>query len=931
MIGYLRFLFGFFVILLLSSFNMQADEPSLSFQRVQSCPPDVTIRKILMDSDGFVWLGSDNYIYRFDGVHVVPYSLVEEDSDKVILVSDIVQTPDGKIIIATDCGLFSMDKSAEGYLHAYPMLRDKISSVKGLSLHPDGYLLIATPSALWSYSLLRGTVSRVLIDRDPLSRTNIPHAMASTPEGVAVIADDGGIYMLEKNFRVIRKREPSSDLPLPTKAVTAAGSLYLATETNGLWRIDSHGNISKIAGVEANVVTSLAVTNDSTLFAGTDGSGLFELNSKNGNVRRNISHNPASSASMQSNQIYSLMTDSKNRLWVGHYQRGVDHTETESPGVALMAINREDKAARTITVLPDKNILVGTRAGLYFLSPDGETVLKNIKKPILRSNMVIATAVVGDTIYAGTYGGGLSIFNASNGNLLHHPLPDILNAAHVFSISHQPNTNAVWIGSSKGLFRKYNGTTSHFTSENSPLPPGNVYTIFFDSSGKGWIGTEEGLAIWDPVLGKLRTDCFPENFISHAKIRQIYEGKDHTLYFVLENGKIALSNIDMSKFSRPDIFDRRNYIIKAVAEDRFGFVWLATNHGLIRWDKLSNISVFGKDNGIPANPFIHCVPAKEKSIIHFGNAGGMLSVDTDILSKLASQPNLIPSVISAEGNPCFDHFIKSENGAEFHVDFKKYSKKVTIKLTTLTYGEPDNTKYEYRINDGTWLQLPAGYTITMHNVDYGKTNIYLRPIGDDRAQTLIVLRMPARISVWVWATATAVILMPIIFVFFKRIRRRKSADNNSHNQQQGEVIFNNETAAENTEDTQSEKSKYATIRMSGKECDTIMKNIYRIIEKEKPYTNPNLKIADLAKMADISSHKLSYILSEHVNIGFYDLINQYRIAEFKRLVESGADQTLTLTAMSERAGFSSRSSFFRCFKKLEGITPGEYLKRNTGN
>ena len=110
-----------------------------------------------------------------------------------------------------------------------------------------------------------------------------------------------------------------------------------------------------------------------------------------------------------------------------------------------------------------------------------------------------------------------------------------------------------------------------------------------------------------------------------------------------------------------------------------------------------------------------------------------------------------------------------------------------------------------------------------------------------------------------------------------------------------------------------------------------MKKIEKILEKEKPYTNPDLKIADLAKMADISSHKLSYVLSQHHNVGFYDLINQYRIAEFKRIVESGADQTLTLTAMSERAGFSSRSSFFRCFKKLEGITPGEYLKRNTGN
>lgn len=930
MITYLRALFGFFVILLLTSFTVKAEDPALSFQTVQSCPPDVTIRKIMEDSGGFVWLGSDNYVYRFDGVHIVPYPLVHDDSDKVILVSDIVETREGKIIVATDSGLFSMEESPEGHMRAHPFLQDKIPAVKSLSIHPDGYLLIATPTALWSYSLLRGTLTRILIDRDPLSLTNRPYAMTDGDDGVYVISGDGGIYKIEKNFRVTRKREPVKDFPQPSGALITAGTIWIPTETDGLWKIDSAGNAAKIQGVEANVVTSLSVFNDSTLFAGTDGSGVFEINPTTGKVRRNLLHRPGSASSLQSNQIYSLMTDKEKRLWVGHYQRGADHTEIHSPGISILAINREDKAARTITILPDKKILVGTRAGMYFLSPDGKQILKNVSRPALRSNMVISTAVVGDTIYAGTYGGGMSILNASTGNIIpgYSPLPENMNASHVFSISPQPRTGAVWIGTSKGLFRLYKGKTTRFTSENSPLPAGNVYTIFFDSSGKGWIGTEEGLAIWDPALGKLRTDCFPENFISHAKVRQIYEGKNHTLYFVLENGKIALSNIDMSEFSRPEIFDSRNFIIKAVAEDRFGFVWLATNHGLIRWDRVSNISVFGKDNGLPSHPFIHCVPAKDRSVIHFGNAGGLLSIDTDILSRFVSQPRLLPAIISAENNVCIDHFSPSADGNEFLVDFKRHSKKISLKLTTLTYGEPDNSKYEYRINNGSWIPMPPGYTITLHNVDYGRTTVFLRPVGDDNAATRIILDMPGRVSPWIWGSAIAVAFAVISVIIYRRIRRKRSgSDRSPHSIEEtdGQQQENDGNPASSLP----ERSKYATIKMTDKECEEIMEKIYKLFKKEKPYTNPNLKIADLAKMAGISSHKLSYILSEHLNMGFYDLVNQYRIEEFKRLVKSGADQTLTLTAMSERAGFSSRSSFFRCFKKLEGITPGEYLKRNS--
>ena len=933
MVTYWKLLLCFFVILLPSS--TMAEESSLSFYNVTSCPPDVTIRSMMMDSQGFIWLGSDNYVYRFDGVHVVPYSLVLENSDKVVLVKDIVETSDGKIIVGADNGLYCMDKTANGPIEARPFMRDKITDVESLSLHPDGYILIATSSSLWGYSFLRGTLSRILIDRDPLSRKNIPRAMAASPTGVEIIAEDGGIYLIEKNFRVKCLRKPASDFPLPQRAVKTGEDLYIATEADGLWKIGADGDAGRVDGVEANVVTSLSRHNDSTLFVGTDGEGVYEIGLPSGKVRRQLVHHPGVVSSLRSNQIYSLFTDRENRLWVGHYQRGVDHTETMSPGISLTVVNPDDKAVRTINILPDRNILVGTRLGMYFLSPGGPNVLKKVSRPVLRSNMVISATVTGDTIYVGTYGGGLSMLSATTGNLIEgsNPLPADMNSAHIFSICKEPATGALWFGTSDGLFRSLHGQLSRFTSENSPLTKGNVYTVFFDSSGKGWIGTEDGLTIWDPALKKLRTDCFPEDFVSKAKIRQIYEGKNRTLYFVLENGKIALSNIDMSEFSRPEIFDKRNYIIKAVAEDRFGFVWLATNHGLIRWDRLSQLSVFGRDNGIPDNPFIHCLPAKENSVIMFGNAGGMLSVNTDILSKLLSQAHLVPVMVTADGNQPVDHFVASEDGKVFVVRFEEYSKKVTLKISTMNFGEPDNLKYEYKVDDGDWLSMPAGYTITLHNVDYGKTRIYMRPVDDDSVVSTVVLQMPGRISLWVWILVAVVIVAAVVYIVASRVKIRIEAMLWKNEAEEVKSLKDNgQGVADNTDEViQPERSKYATVGMSAKECEAIMKKIEKILEKEKPYTNPDLKIADLAKMADISSHKLSYVLSQHHNVGFYDLINQYRIAEFKRIVEAGADQTLTLTAMSERAGFSSRSSFFRCFKKLEGITPGEYLKRNTGN
>ena len=98
------------------------------------------------------------------------------------------------------------------------------------------------------------------------------------------------------------------------------------------------------------------------------------------------------------------------------------------------------------------------------------------------------------------------------------------------------------------------------------------------------------------------------------------------------------------------------------------------------------------------------------------------------------------------------------------------------------------------------------------------------------------------------------------------------------------------------------------------------------MEAETPYTNPNLKIADLAKGIDSSSHSLSFFFNQYLNQSYYKYINEYRITEFKQLVNSTQYSRYTLSALAELCGFSSRASFFRSFKKITGITPNEYIR-----
>ena len=122
------------------------------------------------------------------------------------------------------------------------------------------------------------------------------------------------------------------------------------------------------------------------------------------------------------------------------------------------------------------------------------------------------------------------------------------------------------------------------------------------------------------------------------------------------------------------------------------------------------------------------------------------------------------------------------------------------------------------------------------------------------------------------------------------------------------------------------EEKYKTVKVSSEECKRLAEKLEDVMRREKPYIHPDLKIADLATAIGTSAHTLSYLFNQYLERNYYDYINDYRISEFKRLVNTDEYARYTLSALAELCGFSSRASFFRYFKKATGITPNEYIR-----
>ena len=122
------------------------------------------------------------------------------------------------------------------------------------------------------------------------------------------------------------------------------------------------------------------------------------------------------------------------------------------------------------------------------------------------------------------------------------------------------------------------------------------------------------------------------------------------------------------------------------------------------------------------------------------------------------------------------------------------------------------------------------------------------------------------------------------------------------------------------------RQKYQNSALTDEDAEYYLANLLNIMDKERPYLNSELKLADLAGMLGISTHHLSQLLNQKLGANFYDFVNEYRIREIQQRLLDPAYQAYTILGIAFDTGFSSKTSFNRLFKKLTGFTPSEYVK-----
>jgi len=625
--------------------NIRFDQYSLEDGLSQS-----SVFAVLEDSLGFIWVGTEDGLNRFDGYQFKVYRHNPDDPGSLSSsrIRALYEDPAGTLWVGTYGGGLNRFEQKTGKFSAFRHNTDDINSLSNdqiLSLagDPEGWLLVGTRGGGLSrfnprteifmnfqnnlsdpHSLISDTVNSILQD-------NTGEIWVGTNQGLERFDYRNGLF---NHFGI----QPDSQKKLSGKNILALyedrfGVLWIGT-SKGLNRIspdrdlviDYLHNPSDPMSLPHNAINSIIEDKGSGLWIGSErGISLYDREKE---TFTNFKNDPNDPNSLSSNSVWSLEIDQSGGIWLGtnggglnrfdalserfdhYYSDPVDPNSLSSNNVSAIYQDREGF------------LWIGTNgAGLnrynrwqgiwevYIYEHDDPNSLSN--------NWVMAILEDGfGNLWIGTEGGGLNLFDRQKEEFTRYQYepedPGSLSGNAVRYIYEDLSGN-LWISTSNGLNRYIRETDrfqryTHDPEYSNSLSDNTVGVVYQDHAGRLWIATQGGLDQYESGSGKFshfRHDPADPNSLSQDIVFSIHEDREGNLWFGTWGGGLNRYEPASDSFSHYRVKDGLpNDVIYGILEDMDGFLWLSTNNGISRFDPRREIfyNYYARD-GLQSNEF----------------------------------------------------------------------------------------------------------------------------------------------------------------------------------------------------------------------------------------------------------------------------------------------------------------------------------------
>lgn len=752
----------------------------IKFERlsIENGLSQTTVYCILQDKKGFLWIGTQDGLNKFDGYSFTVYKNDARNPHSLSAnwIEALFEDQSGQLWIGTDGGLNLFEPATETFKRFKNNPDDSLSlsSNSILAIYEDrtGVLWIGTDKGLDQFDRTTTTCKHYRHDpRNPRSLSDkAVSAIFEDRTGTLWFGTRGGFYnRFDRETETFTRFQPGTadNLKNWVKSISEdrSGMLWIGTR-GGLLRVDQAkemttyfrnipGNTNSLGSDD---VWSVFEDRSNNLWIGTINGGLQYFDRAT-ETFRHFQQNQNNPFSLSHNDVYSILEDRSGSLWIGT-RGGLNRLDRS--GAKFTHYHNDPENPRSLSdnsvwsIFEDRRgiVWIGTEGGLNRFDPVTGS-FRNYRNDPGNPNSLANNSVW--SIYEDRTGilwigtrKGLDRFDLQNGIFKHYrggpANSQSLSHDWVMSI-YEDKSDVLWIGTWGGGLDRFDRKTEKFEhfkldlDDSTSLSHNGVSVIYEDKSGTMWVGTEGGLNLFDREnknFRRFKTDSENPHSLSHPWVTSILEDQKGTLWIATFGGGLNRFDRKTEKFTHFRETDGlANDVVYGILEDDHGNLWLSTNNGISRFNpENGTFKNYDASDGLQSNEFNSGAYFKTRAgEMYFGGGNGFNVFHPD---SIKDNPYVPPIVITR-----FQRF-NTDDTAGVAIEEKGISAKQEIELTykdnilvfevaALNFRHPEKNQHAYKLEgfNDNWIQLGTKREITFTNLDPGEYTLHVIGSNDD--------------------------------------------------------------------------------------------------------------------------------------------------------------------------------------------------------
>lgn len=704
------------------------------------------ISTLFQDQKGYIWIGTENGLNRFDGNQFTLYQKNNPlySNFHANSINTICETTDKELWLGTDNGVFIYNQVKDTFTPFVKQTSDKTSITSWIT-----HIIQDKAGNIWIATHKQG-IFLFNTQTDKLTQFEIPQ---NDNIVIRILNDEqnniwlSGLYQLCKLNKVNNTFETYT-IEGETEGVYSMALwednshyIWIGTWDKGLWKLDPRTKqVEKyLTGEEGkgilHIHSILEYSPELLLIGSDDGLTIFNPVTQESFLYDNYGDNEKS---LSDKFIYPILKDREGGVWIGTYYNGINYLppycgqfngyseSSDIPYFNSRIISRfcEDENGNIWIASDDSGLSCFNPSTMQFIDFNG--------REKLNKHNLHALCIVGKDLWIGTYGDGIQVLNAQTGKIKNYNTTNGLDENSIYSIF-KDSQGQIWTGSMNGICQ-YDAQKQRFTLIK--YLEALVIEIAEDAKGNFWIATQgKGLFRYSPQKNKEWEKYGLEKGFNSLTVNHLCINKDNEIWVATSEG-LYLYNPLKDVFTYQPL-RHPNECINAILEGE-DCLWLTTAKGLVKYTPATQeTQIFTKSDGLQSEAFIMASALKTRNgEFYIGSINGFNTFYPHQLKLNTQKPNVVLTSLEI-----FNQKIDTQKDGilpeaidhlkEIHLSYK--DNVITLNYAALSYCTPQKNQYAYMLEgfDKGWNYVGSQHSTTYTNLPAGTYTFRVKASNND--------------------------------------------------------------------------------------------------------------------------------------------------------------------------------------------------------